>query len=274
MATMDYVESVREWQAQMDAELHRENSWVTQAGLYWLNEGVNTFGSSPDCTIRLPGQVPRLLGAIELTGGIATLQVDLGLSVDVNGVPTSTATVLSSEDEAVPSIISFHHLGMGIVRQGGGVGLRLWDNTQARNLPPRKWFDVDERYRVRGLYTPYVAPVKVQLPTVLGQVETGYVQGYLSFKLGGKPHNLDAAELPDGRLYLQFADLTNGAKTYPSGRYLRTEPVLEDGQVFVDFNRAYNPPCAFKESEPCTFAPSGNHLKAAIEAGEQYTGKP
>jgi hypothetical protein len=162
---------------------------------------------------------------------------------------------------------------MGIVRQAGRVGLRLWDNMQAGILPPRKWFDIDEKFRVRALYTPYVAPARVELPNVFGEVETGYVQGYLSFKLDGKAHNLDAAELPDGKLYLQFADLTNGVKTFPSGRYLRTEPVLEDGQVYVDFNKAYNPPCAFKELEPCTFAPKGNHLKAAIEAGEQYTGK-
>lgn len=273
MAKMEYVEAARAWRAQMDAELHRENSWLTQVGLFWLTEGVNTLGSSPDCQIRLPNWTPRLLGAIELSGASATLQLDLGQSVDVNGVPTSAATVLSSEDEAVPSIIRFKNLGMVIVRQGDRLGLRLWDNATLPNLPPRTWFEVNEKFRVHALYTAYVVPVKVDLPTNAGKSEAGYVQGYISFKLDGKSCNLDAAELPDGKLYLQFADLTNGVKTYPSGRYLRTEPVLEDGQVFVDFNKAYNPRCAFRESEPCTFAPSGNHLKVAIEAGELYSGK-
>lgn len=273
MAKIEYVDALHKWQSEMDAELHRENSWLSQVGLYWLNEGVNTLGSSPDCQIRLPNRVPRLLGAIELKGGTATLQLDLGQRVDVDGVPTSAATILSSEDQAGSIIVSFMEMGMVIVRQSGRVGLRLWDNTTLPNLPPRTWFDIDERFRLRALYTPYVAPAKVELPNSAGKIETGYVQGYLRFKLDGKSYNLDAAELPDGRLYLQFSDLTNGARTYPSGRYLRTEPVLEDGQVFVDFNKAYNPRCAFRDSEPCTFAPNSNRLKVAIEAGELYNGK-
>jgi uncharacterized protein (DUF1684 family) len=113
-------------------------------------------------------------------------------------------------------------------------------------------------------------PVKVELPNVLGEIESGYMQGYLTFKLDGKSHNLDAAELDDGWRYIQFSDLTSGVQTYPAGRYLLTEPVLDDGQVFLDFNKAYNPPCAFTEFATCTFAPSVNHLKVAIEAGERY----
>lgn len=252
--------------------MRRDDGPLTLVGLYWLKEGVNTLGSSGDCDIQLPKRAPRLLGAIRLDATGATLHLDLGQSAEVNGVPAETATRLRSKDEPPASIITFNDLRLGIVRDKDRLGLRLWDTLRARELPPRSWFAVDENLRLRAMYTPYPTPSKVGLPNTRGEIETGYVQGYVSFKLGGKSYRLDAAELDDGRLYLPFGDLTNGVKTYPSGRYLNSEPVLEDGQVYVDFNRAYNPPCAYMESEPCTFAPSGNHLKVAIEAGELYQG--
>jgi uncharacterized protein (DUF1684 family) len=65
-------------------------------------------------------------------------------------------------------------------------------------------------------------------------------------------------------------DLTNGDSTYPSGRYHYTEAHDENKQFFIDFNRAYNLPCAFTEYATCTFPPQENHLKIAIEAGELY----
>ena len=66
---------------------------------------------------------------------------------------------------------------------------------------------------------------------------------------------------------MQFKDLTNDGKTYPSGRYLDTEAVKEDGQVLLDFNKSYNPPSAFTDYATCTFASKPNHLNLAIEAG-------
>ncbi len=242
-------------------------------GSFWLKEGVNTLGSSPDCEIHLPKQAPNLLGAIKLDRGAATLQVDLGQSVDVNGAPAGAATPLRWDDTASPTIITFKDLRMVMIQEAGRIGVRLWDKGQVRAVARRTWFEVDETYRIRAQYTAYPVPVKVGLPNVRGESETGYVQGYLSLKLGGKSHNVDAAELRGGRLYVQFGDLTNGVRTYPSGRYLITEPVLEDGDVVVDFNKAYNPPCAFRATEACTFAPSQNRIRTAVEAGELYEQK-
>lgn len=266
----DYVGALNAWRAQMDADLRRDYGWLTLVGLYWLKEGVNTLGSSPDCDIQLPRRTARLLGVIQLEGERATLHVDLGQSVDVNGVPVRTDIQLRSEQEPPASVMTCDDLGMLIVRQGKRVGLRLWDNLRARETPPRAWFDVDEKYRLKGTYNAYPVPVKVQLPNSAGEAEDGYVQGYVSFRLAGKSHSLDATELEDGRLYLPFYDLTNGSKTYPKGRYLYVESVQEDGGVILDFNRAYNPPSAFQDKEACTFAPPGNQLKIPVEAGERY----
>ncbi len=270
----DYVGALNAWRAQLDADLRRDYGWLTLVGLYSLKEGINTIGSSPDCDIQLPRRTARLLGVIEVQGELSTLRVDIGQRIDVNGVPVRTSVELRSEQEPPASVMTCDDLGMLLVRNGKHLGLRLWDNLRARETPPRAWFEVDAKYRLKATYDAYPVPVKVQLPTSMGGNEDGYVQGYVSFRLGGKSLRLDAAELEDGRLYIPFYDLTNGSKTYPKGRYLYSEPVQEDGQVMLDFNRAYNPPSAFQNREACTFAPPGNQLKVPVEAGELYTPMP
>lgn len=89
----------------------------------------------------------------------------------------------------------------------------------------------------------------------------------------GKKHELVVEELPDRRLFVQFMGLTNGNPTYPSGRYHYTD-AHEDGRVFIDFNKAYSPPCAFIEFATCTFAPQENHSNVTVEAGEIFPGNP
>lgn len=273
MVTPGYDRSVQEWRAQMDAELRGEGGLLTLVGTYWLSEGVNTLGSSPDCDIPLPKRAPRLLGAVRMEGGVTTLELDLGQAADLDGAPIHSSARWASQEQTAGGVVTCSDLRMVLVRGSGGIGVRLWDNLKGREMPPRIWFEVDEKYRLQAEYSAYPAPLKVQLPNERGASESGYVQGYIGFKLGGRTHNLDAAETDDGRLYLQFADPTNGVSTYPFGRYLRTEPVLEDGLVYLDFNRSYNPPSAFQPGEPCTFAPKGNHLKIPIEAGERYKAK-
>ncbi len=272
MVAEDYINEILRWRAEMDTNLRRQNDRLALAGLFWFRRGFNTFGSSPDCDIVLPKPAPRLLGAYEFDGVNVTVHVDIGQTVEVNGASLQTAAALKSDDAEVPSFVTYGQLRMVVIRRAHGIGLRLWDNSRLhiREFPARTWFPVNESYRLLASYVPYPVPVKVKLPNALGETEEDFMQGYVSFKLGGKSHSLDVSELDDGRLYIQFRDPTNGTKTYPTGRYHRTDPVAEDGQVNLDFNRAYNPPFAFTEFATCTFAPKQNQLKLPIEAGELY----
>jgi uncharacterized protein (DUF1684 family) len=271
-----YIRDVEQWQSDMDANLRRENGWLALAGLFWLRKGINTVGSSPDCDIRLPEQAPPLLGALDFDGNHVTVDLDIGQTTDVNGFPIHSGAVLTPEDDNDASFITFKDLRMVIIRRSHGVALRLWDNLRDERIhfPRRTWFQVDPRYSLAALYTMYPAPAKVSVPNVFGDFESGYVQGYVSFKLDGRSHNLDVSEVDDGRLYICFKDLTSGVETYPAGRYLYSEVVQQDGRVALDFNRAYNPPCAFTGFATCSFAPQSNNLKVAIKAGERYGGHP
>jgi uncharacterized protein (DUF1684 family) len=117
--------------------------------------------------------------------------------------------------------------------------------------------------------TRFETPKIVKMPDILGAILDEPMQGFVTFELLGRKHELIVEELPDKRLFIQFMDLTNGNPTYPSGRYHYTD-AHENGKVFIDFNKAYSPPCAFTEYATCTFPPQENHLKVAVEAGEIY----
>jgi uncharacterized protein (DUF1684 family) len=270
----EYLHAILEWRVNMDANLRRENDWLALAGLFWLQKGFNTFGSSHDCDILLPKQAPHLIGAFEFDGTEnIVLHIEMGQVGEINGEPIQSTAVLKTDQGDPPSLITFKEIGLLVIQRADRFGVYVWDNLrpQRSEFPPRIWFPVDEKSLVIAHYTPYVLPIKVELRNPFGELENEVMLGYVSFRYRDKALKLDATELSDGCLYLQFKDLTNGEQTYPSGRYLTTtEPVGEEGLVFLDFNRSYNPPSAFSDYAICNFASKMNHLKVAIEAGELY----
>jgi uncharacterized protein (DUF1684 family) len=270
MANLEYENSILKWRQEVDTNLRRENGWLALAGLFWLRKGTNVIGSDPESDILLPQRAPARLGTFEFDGNNVTLDVEDNLPVEVNGVPTTSA-LLDADQEDVPSFLTFNDMRMVVVRRSKGVGIRVWDNTRERRrtFPSREWYPVKEEYRVPATYTRYETPKVVKMPDILGAILDEPMQGYVTFDLNGKRHELIVEELPDRRLFIQFMDLTNGDPTYPSGRYHYTD-AQENGKVFIDFNKAYSPPCAFTEFATCTFPPQENHLNVAIEAGEIY----
>jgi uncharacterized protein (DUF1684 family) len=266
----EYEKSVLKWREEVDGNLRRENGWLALAGLFWLRKGSNDIGSAPDSDILLPPRAPAKLGTFAFDGAGVILNVELDIPVEVNGALTKIVR-LDTDEEDVPSFITFNDMRMVVVRRSKGVGIRLWDNTreERRTFPPREWYPVKPELRVPAAYTRYDVPRIVKMPDILGAINDERMEGYVTFELNGSKHELVAEELPDHRLFLQFMDKTNGNPTYPSGRYHYTD-AQENGFVYVDFNKAYSPPCAFTEYATCSFPPQENHLKTAIEAGEIY----
>ena len=75
-------------------------------------------------------------------------------------------------------------------------------------------------------------------------------------------------------LFIPFKDLTNGKESYGGGRYIDLRMrQLDKDKVILDFNKSYNPYCAFSEEYSCPIPPKENHLTIAIEAGEKNYGK-
>jgi|SRR5215216_4952049 len=270
MANEQYEQNVIKWRQEVDTNLRRENGWLALSGLFWLSKGTNVIGSDSNSDILLPQRSPARLGIFEFDGNNVMLNVEDNTTVEVNGTQTKSA-LLDADQEDVPSFITFEDIRMVVVRRSKGVGIRIWDNRreERRSFPSREWYPVKEKFRVPGRYTRFEVPKIVKMPDILGAILDEPMQGFISFELLGKKHELMVEELPDHRLFVQFMDLTNGNPTYPSGRYHYTD-AHENGKVFIDFNKAYSPPCAFTDYATCTFPPQENHLKVAIEAGEIY----
>jgi uncharacterized protein (DUF1684 family) len=273
MNNEEYIQGITKWRQEMDANLRRENGWLALAGLYWLRHGTNLIGSDEDADIHLPQRLPVKLGTFEFDGNNVTLNVEGNMPVEVNGTPAQNV-LLDADQEDVPSFITFDDIRMVVVRRSKGVGIRVWDNQreQRRNFPSRQWYPVKPEYRVPAVYTRYEIPKVVKMPDILGAILDEPMQGFVTFELNGQKHELIVEELPDRRLFVQFMDKTNGNPTYPSGRYHYADAHV-NGRTFLDFNKAYSPPCAFTDYATCTFPPQENHLNVAIEAGEIYPGQ-
>src|SRR6266542_2027321 len=270
MTNSEYEEGILRWRQEVDNNLRRENGWLALAGLFWLRRGNNVIGSDPESDILLPKRAPTRLGTFEFDGNNVILNDESDLPVEVNGVEAKTA-LLDADQEDVPSFITFNDIRMVVVRRSKGVGIRLWDNSreERRSFPNREWYPVKESLRVPATYTHYETPKIVKMPDILGAILDEPMQGFLSFELNGKKHELMVEELPDRRLFVQFMDLTNNHVTYPSGRYHYTD-AHENGKVFIDFNKAYSPPCAFTDYATCTFPPQENQMQTPIDADDIY----
>jgi uncharacterized protein (DUF1684 family) len=113
----------------------------------------------------------------------------------------------------------------------------------------------------------------MKIPTIIAGYEEDYpVPGVAIFEIGGKEYRLEPVlEEPNGDYFFIFGDKTNGTETYGAGRFLYAKPA-QGGRVILDFNKSYNPPCAFTEFATCPLPPPQNKLPIRIEAGEKKYG--
>jgi uncharacterized protein (DUF1684 family) len=255
----------------MEAGLRADDGWLTLIGLFWLEEGDNTFGAAGDNQIHLPeGRAPMHAGSFRRHDGAVELRVADGEGVRLNGQPAPAESWLRADVSGEPDLVTIGDITMQIIQRGQRYGVRARDrrNPTRKAFEGRRWYPIDEAYCVDATFTAHAMPTTLPIQTVLGTTETRESPGFLTFTLGGREHTLDALEEGE-RLFIIFRDLTSGDTTYPACRYLKT-PLPYDGHVTLDFNRAYSPPCAFTDFATCPLPPPRNRLSIRVEAGELY----
>jgi len=272
-----YTENIIIWRARLNQAIRNEDSWLALSALLWLENGENSIGAAQTNNIIINARsAPAQLMNLSISGSevrfIAAKQVEGKILVD--GEPANQGALNvqgeSGDPNAAPSRIKFGPLTMMVIERGGKFGLRVWDNDrpERQTIPARRWFDVDTSYRVQARFKPFEQAQTVLLPDALGTERPVQMDGVVHFNLNGQSFTLTASK-DDESLFIMMKDLTAGHETYPPGRYL-TASLGTDGTVDLDFNRAYNPPCAFTDFATCIFAPPENHLPLRIEAGERY----
>lgn len=262
----------RAWRAERDKELRAEDGWLTVAGLFWLKEGSNSFGTGKGMNIVLPdGSAPEQIGTLELVGGVVTLKVAGGVKVNDARGNAVESYEMRFDGEDPPGPFRVGSLTLSVIKRGERYGLRVKDkNSQAlREFKGLEWFPARESYRVVASFTPYDEPKEMMIANVLGDQLKMKSPGVLTFSLNGSTHTLlPVVEEGAEELFIIFRDQTAGKTTYGAGRFLYAD-LPKDGKVILDFNRAENPPCAFTPFATCPLPPRANFLRIAIPAGER-----
>jgi uncharacterized protein (DUF1684 family) len=269
-----YRAEIEKWRQQREARLTSDNGWLTVAGLFWLKEGDNRFGSSPlnDIVLAEPS-VAAEAGNFILSNGKITLHVNstaAGAKVLVDGKPVhGDAVMLPDSDDKGPSVLTIGDLTLLVHASGSRLGIRLKDKDSRlrREFAGLTWFPVDESYRVTAQYLPYATPKEVEIPNILGDVDKMASPGEVTFTLQGKQLRMEAVQDDPNSLWFIFRDMTSGKETYGAARFLYSG-LPANGKVVLDFNKAYNPPCAFNPYTTCPLPPPENRLPVRIEAGE------
>lgn len=271
-----YVNHIAEWQQKRVANLTRDDGWLTLTGLFWLEEGENRFGSAAENDLVFPGDdLPPAMGKFIFDDRSVRIQITPGVDVFHEQKPVTEMTLLS-DAQGKPTVLTYATHSWHIIKRGERFGVRL-RNSEAAALKAFKGIDtypVDPQWRIPATLKPYHPPKKIQVPNVLGTVSEENCPGALEFEIGGKNYRLDVIAEKDAEQYfIIFADETNGEETYSAGRFLYAERVDGRGITFLDFNKAYNPPCAFSDFATCPLPPLQNRLPVKVTAGEKnYAG--
>ncbi len=264
----NYQQSVENWRHDYEAKLTSDTGWLTVSGLFWLRDGENSFGSDPKNHIVLPAPAPAFAGVFAFHDGKTSVRLNQGVQATMNGKPVQSADLRpdSREDRLVLGDLTLY-----VHTSGGRFAIRLKDkNSQLRkNFTGLNWFPIDPAYHVKANYVAYPAPKELDSQNVLGDAIKLKIIGYVTFSLKGREIRLEAEENDSAPgLFIVFRDLTSGKLTYPASRFLDTD-VPKDGAVELDFNEAYNPPCAYNPFTTCPLPLPGNRLQIEIPVGEK-----
>ncbi len=269
-----YILELEKWRRAADESLRKENSWLSLAGLFWLEDGQNSFGTDISNKIVFPlGSGAARMGVLDLVDGQVTLRAEENVDLRVDG-EIIKEVILKPDTSGDPTEIKWEDRTIILIEREDGYGIRLWDSQRRErvNFPGRVWFPIDENYVVKGSYGPFEKALDLVMGRKNGSDFQDQAQGQINFQLEDQELSLVAFAQEDGSLFTLFHDLSNGNETYPAGRYLQVDPPKGES-LEIDFNRAYNPPCAFTDYATCPLPPIQNRLPVAIRAGERIDSK-
>jgi uncharacterized protein (DUF1684 family) len=263
-----YVSQVSEWRAKHEADYTRD--YVPLAGLFFLSPGENTVGSAPSSSVQLPDRAPGSVGLMVLQGANVQFVPRTGAPVTMGGRPVTTPVILSPASETTPADeLIIGDIALWVHMSGKRRAIRMRDprGEPARTFMGFRWFPISDRYRIVARFIRDQKPREIQVPSLTGDEQTFLTEGVVEFTLNGERIRMRPMTTRPGRLYFIFKDATSGRETYAAARFLYSDLAVDDTTV-LDFNQAYNPPCAFNPFTTCPLPPPENRLTIAIAAGE------
>jgi len=268
LAAVTWQQEVEEWKDKRVAALTRPHGWLSLIGMEWFHNGENSIGSAANNSIVLP-HGPAHIGTFKLVNDEITFTVHKGVTItanDKNIVNTIVVKMDSSGDTTVFRIDSF----LFYVIERGKPALRIKDSSakDLKNFTGIDYFPVSSDFLVKAEFIAYEPIKQLEIINVLGLLSKETSPGKLSFDIDGKNYKLDVLDADD-EYYIIFADKTSGRTTYGPGRFLYVPKPKDGNMTTINFNKAYNPPCAFSDYSTCPLPPAQNRIPVYIEAGEK-----
>lgn len=267
-----YPAAVEAWRKKHEEDYRRE--YVTIAGLHFFEPGRHTVGSAPDNDIVLSAGVPATIGRISSADGFVRYEPEPGVKVEHEGKPVTGAIILKQPGKPAVGELVIGDVRLVVHQSGERLSLRVRDpnGKLARGFKGFRWFPLDQAYRVIARVIPDPTPRKLSILNTFNDITTYSSEGVVEFELHGRTLRLRPFTTRPGRFYFVFRDASSGDETYATGRFLYSD-LLEDGTTVLDFNEAYNPPCAFNPYTTCPIPLKENILPVEILAGERdYVG--
>lgn len=265
----EYKKTIEEWDTARLERLRSASGWLNLAGLFWLQEGMNTLGSDSLCDIIIHPDVPLRIGTIYLDGDALHFESHPGVEIFNEDRPVGRIELLTDQS-GDPTLLAINHLRWFVIERGGKYAIRLRDlrHPNIAKLETIERYPVNPDWRVKARFHSYKEPRTMVFPTVVGIDEEVKAYGRLTLRINGERITLYPSGEPDN-LFLIFGDETSAITTYPGGRFLNAEGPVAKGRVTLDFNKAYNPPCAFTQHATCPLPIKENLLGIHVEAGEK-----
>jgi uncharacterized protein len=262
------IAAIDAWRTKHETDYRRD--WASIAGLFPLKPGANTAGSAAGNDIVLPASAPATLGTFVLTGKAVRFEPARGAAVLKKDQPVSAPIDL--RDDSAPGA---DELTAGSVRlvvhvSGDVRSLRVRDpnGPLAKGFLGFTWFPIDLAYRVVGRFIKDAEPRRIDVANTYGDIDQFTSEGVVEFALQGRTLRLRPFTTRPKRFYFVFKDVSSGTETYEAARFLYAD-LADDGTVVMDFNQAYNPPCAFNPFTTCPFPLAENRLPIKVLAGEK-----
>lgn len=270
-----YRAEIDAWHEKRIEELRGAKGWLNIAGLFWLKEGINTFGSDPTNDIIFPeGKIPGRAGYFVLKQNTVTLETANGVEITSGDKPVKQLVAFNPDSARQAPSMSYGSLEWFIIRRDDKFGVRLRDfkNPELENFKGIERFPVDSKWRIHAEFEKADSTKTIDVTNVLGQTSAQPSPGTLVFEIEGKSYRLDALDEGGDEYFIIVGDETNTQTTYGAGRYLYVAKPDANATTIIDFNKAYNPPCAFTAFATCPLPPKQNILAVSITAGEKNYG--
>lgn len=280
-AAEEWQTEFEQWRARRLSSLLEEDGWLSLIGLEWIGKGSNRVGSSPKSEVEIRSEsVPKWIGVIVVEQMPTSDQQDVshtrarfvpkpGGAVFHEGEQVLDPIPLRTDAQEGTTFLTSGTTQFHLIERGDRLAVRVKDAKAPAlvEFEGLEYYPFDPSWRIEGKFAPHDEMMRIA--DVTGYVQEIHSPGTINFEVDGEQYSLIALEGGADSYFVIFSDRTNGTETYGAGRYLYTGTEDEAGNIVIDFNRSYNPPCVFTDFATCPLPPRQNRLPFPVRAGEK-----